>query len=253
MGALSTYAAAGLNNLTMRGDTFASPATVYLGFFVTPPAADGSATEMSGGGYVRKAITFTDPDGGQIEQDTAVTWTALHSGADQMIAGWGIWDAATAGNLLAYGRTPSYRVRMGGGFTAPAGAIAIASNGAAMSNYLADAWLAHLFRNDAYSAPSNVYIGHYTVTPTATTAGTEVSDTDYDRQVSDWDTAGVLDNTPTWAPLATEDDQTLTGWAVLDAATAGNVLRFAAWDTPIEYVAGDTLEMTAGSATFRAL
>lgn len=253
MGALSTYAASGLNNLTLSGTTFDSPAAVWLGWFTSPPSADGSATEVSGGGHTREPITFLAAADGQIEQDAAVTWTTFHSGADQMVAGWGIFDAETSGNLLAYGRTPSYRIRMGGGFTVPAGHISIAMNGVAMSDYLANAWLDHLLRADAYAAPAGVYIGHYTVMPTRSTAGTEVSDAGYDRQSSSWDSAGALFDTPQWAPLTTDDDQTLVGWALHDANSGGNVLRFDTWSAPIEYIAGDTLEMPAGSRILRAI
>jgi hypothetical protein len=255
MGALATYAANGLQNLTLRGETFAAPTDVYLGWFTTPPSADGSAIQVSGGGHAREVITFNAASGGTIEQAAPVTWAPFHAGADQMIVGWGIWDAASGGNLLAYGRTPSKRIAMGAAWSVSG--IVVASNDRAMSDYLSNAWLDHLFRNDAYSPPSTVHFGHYLVTPTASTAGTEVSDAGYDRQGAEWDSAvsgaAVLAAPAAWVPLTTDDDQTLAGLALSDANTAGNVLWFHSWPAPIEYTAGDTLELASGSITLRAL
>lgn len=256
MGSLSYFAANGLLGLTLRGDTFSSPAAVYLGWFTTPPSADGTGTEVTGGGYARQAVTFDPATDGNITSAAAVTWTALHSGSDQMLAGWGIWDAATAGNLLAFGRTPSLVIPLGAPVNVPAAAITISSDDAAMTDYLANAWLDHLFNNDTYINPSAVYIGHYTTTPTASTAGAEVADPGYDRQSAAWASpavgASLLDAAVTWTPLATDDPQTLDGWALADANSAGNVLWFYQWPTPVDVPAGDTIELSAGMFALRA-
>lgn len=256
MGSLSYYAAGNLLDLTLTGDPFTSPATVYLGWFTTPPSADGTATEVTGGGYARQAITFDPAADGNVVSAAAVTWATFNAAADTMLAGWGIFDAATAGNLLAYGRTPSYVIPLGQPFGVPAGAITINSDDTAMSDYLADAWLDHLFNNTAYSNPATVYLGHYTVTPTATTSGTEVSDAGYARQAADWDVAAngasALLTTVSWLPLTTSVEQTLTGWALLDASTAGNVLWFYNWPETLTVPGGDTVFFAAGSVALKA-
>lgn len=253
MGALSDFAAAGMQNLTLRGESFASPATVYLGWFTSPPMPDGTADQVTGGGHTRQAITFGAAVGGTIDQDTPVVWSTFHADTDHMLAGWGIWDAVSGGNLIAYGRIPSTLVRAGASFSVTS--ISVASDDRAMSDVLANAWLDHLLGGVAYSPPSTVWLGHFTETPTATDPGTEVVDDGYFRRAADWTTAATglsaLDNTPTWNPLANED-QTLTGWALLDDETAGDVLWFYAWPTEIAYTGGDTIEMPAGSITLRA-
>lgn len=96
-----------------RGTTFpASLVTAYLALFTTAPVngSDGSAVEVSGTSYVRKSFTvnttnFAAPSG-------AAPATSV-SGANQVFAtpggswgtvvGWAIYDAVTAGNMLAYG------------------------------------------------------------------------------------------------------------------------------------------------------
>ena len=81
---------------------------VYVGFFtVLPTADDGTGgTEATGSGYARKAhqawlntavapITYRVNNG-------AIEFTALTADLDDIV-GWGIWDAASGGNLIAFG------------------------------------------------------------------------------------------------------------------------------------------------------
>ena len=80
-----------------NADSVTRPTTWYLGLFTADPS---SATEISGSGYTRKAVTFT------VTGDTAT-----NSGAVEFpvaTASWGtishvaIFDAATTGNQIAY-------------------------------------------------------------------------------------------------------------------------------------------------------
>jgi hypothetical protein len=256
MGSLSTVAANGLMDLTMRGEAFASPAAVYLGWFVTPPSPDGSAVEVSGGGYGREAISFDPAADGNIISDADVEWATLHSSADQMLCGWGIFDAASAGNLLAFGATPSFVIPTGGHLLVPAGQISVSSNDAHMTDWLANQWLDHLFRNDAYTPTGNVYLGLYTVTPGAATAGTEVTGGGYSRQLTSWAPAengtSAMDEDLSWDPVHTTTAQTLTGLALSDAVTAGNRLWFGSWPAVVPVPVNDPLVLNAFSVAFRA-
>lgn len=255
MGDLSNYATTGMQDHTLRGETMTSPSDVYLTWFTSPASPDGTAVEVTGGGFVRKAITFDPAADGAIVSDAPVVWSTFHLGAAQMVTGWGIYDAATSGNLLAFGRTPSMLIPLGGAWSIPAGAISITSNAAAMSTHLADAWLDHLFRNTAYTPPASTHLAHYTTTPTADDPGVEVTNTAYARAAATWHPATLgasqQDGALTWTPLA-DEDQTLAGWAVLDDDTAGNVLWFYEWPTPVDAPAGDTFELADGFITLQA-
>jgi hypothetical protein len=80
---------------------------VYIGFFTTLPADDGTGgVEASGSGYARvnhaawinvaeDPITYRVNNG-------AISFSALTADLASII-GWGIWDAAVAGNLIAFG------------------------------------------------------------------------------------------------------------------------------------------------------
>jgi hypothetical protein len=102
MAAMSNYLENALINATLRNTTFTSPSTVYVGLFLTDPTDAGSGTEVSGGSYARKAMTFGAPSNGASVNSAAVEF-------DQATGDWGtipffaIFDALTSGNMLYHG------------------------------------------------------------------------------------------------------------------------------------------------------
>jgi hypothetical protein len=103
MSAISNYLENALINATLRNTSYTSPAVVYAGLFTSDPTDAGSGTEVSGGSYARKAITFAAPSNG------ATTNSAAACEFDQATGNWGtithfaIFDALTTGNMLYYG------------------------------------------------------------------------------------------------------------------------------------------------------
>ena len=81
---------------------------VYIGLLTSlPTARDGTGlVEATGSGYVRKAwlawTNVTDAGVTKRQNNGPVSLDAL-TGALAGIVGFGVWDAATSGNLLAYG------------------------------------------------------------------------------------------------------------------------------------------------------
>ena len=76
------------------------PTAWYLGLFTSDPTETGSAgTEVSGGGYVRKAVTFT-VSGNLATNSAAIEWSAATSswGTVTHIA---VLDASSSGNMIA--------------------------------------------------------------------------------------------------------------------------------------------------------
>jgi hypothetical protein len=76
------------------------PTAWYLGLFTGAPGEAGGGTEVSGGSYVREAVTFT-VSGDTATNNAAVEWPVA-------TANWGtithvaIFDALTSGNMIAY-------------------------------------------------------------------------------------------------------------------------------------------------------
>lgn len=102
MAAMSNYLENALINATLRNTAYSSPSTVYVGLFTSDPTDAGTGTEVSGGSYARKAMTFGSPSNGASTNSGAVEF-------DQATGDWGtithfaIFDALTTGNMLYHG------------------------------------------------------------------------------------------------------------------------------------------------------
>lgn len=76
------------------------PTAWYIGLFTAAPSDTGGGTEVSGGSYVRKAVTFT------VSGNLATNSAAVEF--DVATADWGIitdiavFDAVSGGNMIAY-------------------------------------------------------------------------------------------------------------------------------------------------------
>ena len=109
---------------TFSNTAYTSPSTVYVGLFTSSPSEDGSGTEVSGGSYARQSGAFTTSN------NTATTSAAIEF--PTATASWGtithigIYDASSAGNLLAYAAlTASKAIASGDVFRIPTGDIDI--------------------------------------------------------------------------------------------------------------------------------
>lgn len=100
MSALSDYAENAVGNHLLRNVALPSPTTVYLALFTADPTDAGTGAEVTGGSYIRKAVTFGAPTNGVFTNNASVTFESMPS---TTVTHWGIFDAVTAGNLLFHG------------------------------------------------------------------------------------------------------------------------------------------------------
>lgn len=87
----------------LRGQAYASPAAVYVGLFTA--ITDGEAgtwTEVAGGAYARVSASFVTPAGAQTANPVALTFPQATADWGTII-GFGVFDAAAAGNGLYWG------------------------------------------------------------------------------------------------------------------------------------------------------
>lgn len=108
MSAKSDYLEIKLISLVLGATAFAAPANVYIALFTVLPADDGTGgTEVSGTGYARVAVvnnTTNWPVTTTGTKSNGVTFSfPSPGGAWGTVVGFGIYDAAAAGNLLYYG------------------------------------------------------------------------------------------------------------------------------------------------------
>jgi hypothetical protein len=118
MSAMSDYLENKLVDWLMRAQTFTPPTDLYIALYTSAPSDTGGGTEVSGGSYARVQITSalsawagtqsagsttaSSGTGGQTSNNGAITFPAPTANWGS-ITHFGIFDAATSGNLLIYG------------------------------------------------------------------------------------------------------------------------------------------------------
>lgn len=110
----------------IRGDAGITAITPYVALFDGDPGEDGSGagevtTDVRAAGRVQ--ASFGVPSSGEIANDTIVDFGNAVSNAT--VAGFGIFDAATLGNLIAYGTFTSQSVTAGNPVSFPVGNLTI--------------------------------------------------------------------------------------------------------------------------------
>ena len=120
-----------------------------------------------------------------------------------------------------------------------------------LSNYLENKLLDHFLGTAAYTMPTTVYVGLYTVAPsdtsTGTTGGTQVTGGSYARQTAVFSAAasGTTSNTAN-IDFAGMPAATTVAIGVFDALTSGNLLLWGTLTANKTTDAGDTLRIATG-------
>ncbi len=118
------------------------------------------------------------------------------------------------------------------------------------TDYLEDALLKHVFTNTAYTSPTTVYAALFTVAPSDTGGGTEVSGGAYARQSMAFSVSGTgtlaTNSAAVVYPTATADYGTVVAVGIFDASTSGNLLAYANLTTSKTVSSGDVFRFNAG-------
>jgi len=121
---------------------------------------------------------------------------------------------------------------------------------AGFSDYLEDKVLDHVFGGNAYTAPSTLYVALYTVAPTDTGGGTEVSGGGYVRKSGTFTVSGTNPTTASNSsaieyPTATADYGTVVAVGIFDASSSGNLLAYANLTSSKVVSSGDVFRFNA--------
>lgn len=117
---ISNYYANAMLNQAFRNTAFTRPTTVYLALYTTDPTRADTGTEVTGGGYARRPITFGAPADETVQiynpntgATMILTFRGIKNSAEIVypiatspqgtITHMGIRDAATGGNLFYFG------------------------------------------------------------------------------------------------------------------------------------------------------
>tara|TARA_B100000795_G_C22597333_1_gene359813 strand:+ start:163 stop:543 length:381 start_codon:yes stop_codon:yes gene_type:complete len=106
------------------GNAYTAPSNLYLGLYTAAPSDTGGGTELSGSGYARLAMAMSVS--GNLATNSAAEEFATATGSWGTVSHVGVFDAATSGNLMAYGTlSASKAVATGDVFRIPAGDLDI--------------------------------------------------------------------------------------------------------------------------------
>ena len=126
-----------------------------------------------------------------------------------------------------------------------------------MTVYLENKLVDHVTKKATYTAPTNLFVGLYTVTPSDAGGGTEVSGGAYARvstATADWNTAsgGTLTNANDIVfPQATASWGTVVAFGIFDASTAGNLLIWGPLLTSKVVSTDDQMTFLASNVTWK--
>lgn len=119
MSAMSDYLENKLIDQLFRGQSAPGTTTLYVGLLTAAPSDAGGGTEVSTGSYARVSVTSSlanwagtqaaasttasSGTGGQTSNNSAITFPTPTAGWGT-VTHFGIYDAATSGNLLFWGQ-----------------------------------------------------------------------------------------------------------------------------------------------------
>ena len=102
MSAMSDYLENEILDHILGTGAYTMPSTVYVGLSTASFNDDNSGTELTGSNYAREAATFTAAASGTTSNSAAIEFNAA-TGSWGSISHFGIFDAASSGNLLIHG------------------------------------------------------------------------------------------------------------------------------------------------------
>lgn len=126
MAEMSNYLENALINGTLRNTQYTVPTTVYLALHVADPTDAGTGAEVAQGNYARQAIAFAAPADGVSLNSADVTYPVATVNYASAVTHFGIWDAATVGNLLYHSPVDNARtILVGDQLIVSAGQISV--------------------------------------------------------------------------------------------------------------------------------
>lgn len=262
---LSDYLEKKLLDHLLVNTAFSPPATLYFGLFTADPGESGVVSEFAigTGAYARAVVannntnfplcsatgTPTKSNGARISWPTATTaWgTATH---------WAVYDATSAGNMLAHGALATPRaIAIGDPPKFASGAFNITAENSAAGGLTAFAkrkLLDLAFGATAYTPPAAIYAGLGTALTASTDTLTEWDDSSYTRQAAAFTAepsgVGNCPNTHAEEFSASVDaaTATLTHFGLWDDVASGNLLVTGPLNSSKTALMGDTVNLSAG-------
>ncbi len=125
MSAMSDYLENEILDHILSVGSYTMPSAVYVGLSTGSFNDDNSGTELTGNNYSRVAATFSAAASGTTSNSAAVEFSAA-TGSWGSVSHFGIFDAASSGNLLIHGAfTTAKTIASGDSLKIPTGDLDI--------------------------------------------------------------------------------------------------------------------------------
>ena len=102
MSAMSDYLENEILDHILGTGAYTMPSTVYVGLSTGSFGDDNSGTELTGNNYSRVSATFSAAASGTTSNSAAIEFAAA-TGSWGSVSHFGVFDAASSGNLLIHG------------------------------------------------------------------------------------------------------------------------------------------------------
>ncbi len=249
---LTDYAENKILDHVFSATTWTMPSIWIAASTTTPTDAGGNITEPSGNNYARKAwSTWNTPASRAITNDGDIEFNAA-TGSWGTITHFVLYDASTSGNALAWGAVTGGSIVITTDDTLRFldEQLSVSMNSGGWGTVVANALVAHIVGKTSYTRPT-IYAGLSTANPgDSGSALAEPSTGSYARVAhSAWTSAasGSLNNSGTITfPDPTGSWGTITYFALFDASTSGNIIRYGALNTSKSPTTGDTVRVNNG-------
>lgn len=117
-GTFSDFLENKLLDAVFRNTSYTPGATLWIGLFTSNPNDAGGGTEVSGNNYSRVSVTvsttFSAASAGATSNTAAITFPTASGSGWGTISAIGIFDANSAGNLLAHSTLTTTKTIAGG-------------------------------------------------------------------------------------------------------------------------------------------
>lgn len=238
--------------------------TCYLGLLIaTPTDAGGTEVTTAGtNGYARQAVgtggssIFNAASSGSTSTNANVTWGPSTGGPWSTVAYWGLFDASTAGNLLAYGDITDGSVGTDDSYRITSGNLTLSWNAATKwTNTFKNLVLDHITGRTSFASPT-VYLGLYEGDPLGAGVETETAGSNgYSRQALAAALGSASGGSITNSSAAITFGPASANWGTIDyfsihsASTAGTLYAGAALSASKTVNSGDSLEFATSQLT----
>jgi hypothetical protein len=275
MGSLTQFLDVEILNRVFNGTAYTPPSTVYIGLSSTQPTQVGGSspagwTETVYTNYARQAISFGAAASRSIAQSALVTFPTCGATGDT-VDYWGLFDASTGGNLLAFGQLAASKNIVSGNVPSIAsGQVTVSvsasgSSGGWMTSFV-DTLLNWLFAAGSLAAYSTICLdlAVNSATPAQMDAGTTyalVSGNNYSEETTTSWTTATTQSAGTPASLS---NNSLVSFPAPSGSWGTITFGIASYNSsavPIAWIAvtnqavtsGDTAEFTANQFVITAL